>query len=433
MADTKIKDLTHKTPAARTDELPINDVAGGNLDKYVTVSDILGQVLATDVPGTAMVRNATETVTGAKTFTTLLLKVADIADANGNISIAATATSSAVDYLTVVNAATANPAYVQVNATGSDSNVGIELRPKGTGKIRITDGSDTTKKIVFDVSGTTAGKTLTLAYSVTNDRTVTFPDSTATLATTAQLTDGSTITGLVNAQFAAGCALAFSKLAALTSANILVGNGSNVATSVAMSGDVTIDNTGATTIGANKVTSSKLAAAVNVIGKQDIWIPAAAMWANTTNPATGLTQTETSTNKLNYKSWSFGDNATSDKVEFTWTPPRNWDFGTVKVTYTWLPLAGSGTVIFQTAGVAIGDNSAIDVAQGTAVSTTDTIQSTGNVHISPQSTAITIAGTPASTKVVQFRITRDNSDTSTSAALLLGVTIEYSITQATAA
>jgi hypothetical protein len=46
---------------------------------------------------------------------------------------------------------------------------------------------------------------------------------------------------------------------ALTSAHILVGNGSNVAADVAMSGDVTIDNTGATTIGSAKVTASKLA------------------------------------------------------------------------------------------------------------------------------------------------------------------------------
>jgi hypothetical protein len=48
---------------------------------------------------------------------------------------------------------------------------------------------------------------------------------------------------------------------ALTSAHIFVGNGSNVATDVAMSGDVTIDNTGATTIGAKKVDASNIALA----------------------------------------------------------------------------------------------------------------------------------------------------------------------------
>ena len=46
---------------------------------------------------------------------------------------------------------------------------------------------------------------------------------------------------------------------ALTSAHILVGNASNVATDVPMSGDVAIDNTGSTTIQANAVTGSKIA------------------------------------------------------------------------------------------------------------------------------------------------------------------------------
>lgn len=42
----------------------------------------------------------------------------------------------------------------------------------------------------------------------------------------------------------------------LTSGNIFVGNGSNVATSVAMSGDITISNTGVTAIGSGKVTEA---------------------------------------------------------------------------------------------------------------------------------------------------------------------------------
>lgn len=46
----------------------------------------------------------------------------------------------------------------------------------------------------------------------------------------------------------------------LPSANIIVGNSSNVATPVAMSGDVHISNTGVTTIQAAAITSSKIAA-----------------------------------------------------------------------------------------------------------------------------------------------------------------------------
>ena len=64
---------------------------------------------------------------------------------------------------------------------------------------------------------------------------------------------------VTNASVAADAAIAFSKLAALTSGNILVGNSSNVATSVALSGNVTVSNTGVTTIANDAVTSAKIA------------------------------------------------------------------------------------------------------------------------------------------------------------------------------
>ena len=64
--------------------------------------------------------------------------------------------------------------------------------------------------------------------------------------------------GLVNADVDAAAAIAFSKLAALDSANILVGNGSNVATKVAVTGDVTISNAGVTAIGSSKVVTAMI-------------------------------------------------------------------------------------------------------------------------------------------------------------------------------
>jgi hypothetical protein len=64
--------------------------------------------------------------------------------------------------------------------------------------------------------------------------------------------------GLINSDIDAAAAIAFSKLAALDSANILVGNGSNVATKVAVTGDVTISNAGVTAIGSAKVTPTML-------------------------------------------------------------------------------------------------------------------------------------------------------------------------------
>ena len=63
---------------------------------------------------------------------------------------------------------------------------------------------------------------------------------------------------VVNASIAAGAAIAHSKLAALAATKVLVGNGSNVAAEVALSGDVTMANNGAVTIAADAVSYAKM-------------------------------------------------------------------------------------------------------------------------------------------------------------------------------
>jgi len=74
---------------------------------------------------------------------------------------------------------------------------------------------------------------------------------------------------------------------ALTSAHLLVGDGSNVATDVAMSGDVAIDNAGATSI-ATGITTHKLPAGVaaGYVVARGI---TALDGSNPTSVATGLT------------------------------------------------------------------------------------------------------------------------------------------------
>ena len=61
-----------------------------------------------------------------------------LTDSNGNESIILTATASAVNEFTVVNAATGN--NPQLSATGSDSNIDVALTPKGTGNVDVTSG-----------------------------------------------------------------------------------------------------------------------------------------------------------------------------------------------------------------------------------------------------------------------------------------------------
>lgn len=86
---------------------------------------------------------------------------------------------------------------------------------------------------------------------VTADRTVTFPDQSGNVIISGNAS-------IVNADISASAAIAFSKLAALSSGNIIVGSASNVATSVAVSGDVTLSSAGAATV---------VAASTSVAGK----------------------------------------------------------------------------------------------------------------------------------------------------------------------
>jgi len=105
------------------------------------------------------------------------------------------------------------------------------------------DDADGTKKMQFELSSIATATT----------RTLTVPNVNGTIVTTGDT--GTVTNGMLAGSIAAG------KLT-LSSANIIVGNGSNVGAAVAMSGDITIDNTGATAIGATKVTNAMLAGSI---------------------------------------------------------------------------------------------------------------------------------------------------------------------------
>jgi len=78
------------------------------------------------------------------------------------------------------------------------------------------------------------------------------------------MVDGS----LVNTNLAANASIAFSKLAALTSAQIIVGNGSNVPTAVAVTGDIGIDNAGLTSITAGAIVNADVSATAAIDGSK---------------------------------------------------------------------------------------------------------------------------------------------------------------------
>jgi len=78
---------------------------------------------------------------------------------------------------------------------------------------------------------------------------------------------------IVNADINSSAAIAHSKLANVSSGQVIVGNGSNVPTAVAMSGDVAIAAGGATTIQANSVEIGMIGCEQTTISDSDSHIP----------------------------------------------------------------------------------------------------------------------------------------------------------------
>ena len=255
------------------------------------------------------------TLTGTQTLTNKTLtspKIGtSILDTNGNEVALITATSSAVNEVTFVNAATGN--NPSLSASGGDTNVGIALKTKGSGVIQAED------------------------------------------------------------------------------------SGGNVA-------------------------------AVKIAGKETMWVPAAAMYGPTTNPA-DAEQVETTATRPDMKVFDF-DASTKQYTQFTIAMPKSWNEGTVTYQVYWAPsTTNTGNAIFGLQGVACADGDTIDVAYGTAVNVTDAgIGTVEDQQITSESSAITIAGSPAAGEQSYFQLFRDaadGSDTFTGECRVLGVKLFF--------
>ena len=166
--------------------------------------------------------------------------------------------------------------------------------------------------------------------------------------------------------------------------------------------------------------------ALKSAGKETIWVPALAMYANSTNGAEAG-QAELG-NGPEVKSLDF-DKDSDEFAQFAIAFPKSWNEGTVTFqAYFTGNSTNTGNVVWTLAGVALPDTGSLNTAFGTAVATTAKAHAgtAYDLNVTEESGAITIAGAPAPDEYVFFEIKRDVSEDNFSAdALLLGVKLFF--------
>ena len=306
------------------------------------------------------------TLTGTQTLTNKTLTAPKIADAG---FIADANGNEQIIFQTTTSAV--NELEVTNAATGNppilgasgESNVDVHIKPKGTGETRIGTGA---ANATLTSSG--AHDLILDTNSGTNSGTITITDG----------ADG----------------------------NITIApNGTGVAQAVDAG-----DNT----------------AAIKIAGKETIWVPAIAMYPNSTSGAEAA-QVELS-NGPEIKVLDF-DKSSDEFAQFAVAFPKSWNAGTVTFqAFFTATSTDTGTTSWALQGVALADNGDLNTAFGTAVAPTAKAHSgtSNDLDVTAESGAVTIAGSPGDDEYVFFQISRDvSADDLDADARLLGIKLFF--------
>ena len=327
------------------------------------------------------------TLTGTQTLTNKTLTSPKIGtsvlDTNGNELALLTATSSAVNEFTIANAATG--AGPTLSSTGGDSNIDINITPKGTGDVVLA--GDTVK--VGD-SGAAAVLTSNGAGTLT--------------VTTGGASD-----------------LVLSTNSGTNSGTITITDAAN--------GDITIAPNG--TGQAKAVDAADATGAIKIAGKETIWVPAVAMYPNSTNGASAE-QVELS-NGPEIKVLDF-DKDTDEFAQFAVAFPKSWNAGTVTFqAFFTATSTDTGTTAWGLSAVALADSGDLNTAFGTQVVATAKAHSgtSNDLDVAAESGAVTIAGSPGADEYVFFQVSRDvSADNLNADARLLGIKLFFTTSAA---
>ena len=164
-------------------------------------------------------------------------------DINSNANIEFTKLASLTSGTILVGNASNKATSVSLSGDATLANTGVITIANDVITNAKIDNTDT-----FDMAGVSVNGTITANTFVGDGANlINLPDATGIVDDT-----------IVNDDINSDANIDFTKLASLTSGTILVGNASNKATSVSLSGDATLANDGAITIENNVITNAKI-------------------------------------------------------------------------------------------------------------------------------------------------------------------------------
>ena len=212
-------------------------------------------------------------------------------------------------------------------------------------------------------------------------------------------------------------------LTTLTANYVMLGNGGSTPQFVAPS-------TSGNVLTSNGTTWQSVAPAAggDSTGKHAIWVSAGSMSPSVASGCATLDTIASGAGKPDIQSLNFDKDAV-EYAQFRIRMPKSWDEGTITFVPVWshVTVATPYLVSWSLDAVAVSNAETVAASYGTAVTSNDTGGDGDFQYVGPESSAMTVGGSPATEDVVHFRVGRvatdGTNDTLAVDARLHGITI----------
>lgn len=150
-------------------------------------------------------------------------------------------------------------------------------------------------------------------------------------------------------------------------------------------------------------------------GRHLVYVAASAMRPSDSGGCAALATVASGSNLPDIVTLDF-DQTTTEFAQFSISMPKSWNEGTVTFKPIWSHASGGSafSVVWSLQAVAVSNDDTIGASYGTAQVSVDTGGTANDLYVGPESSAITVGGTPQAEDVVFFRVARETDDSSQS-------------------